>query len=94
MPVQGAEDAAAAGAATAGRAVGQNGAVRIRWFRRLVRDGQLDRHSGGRRHCRADQLFPWRRHPSTGGDRSRPRAFTAIRDSYGDRTRAATCAQV
>lgn len=76
MPVQGTEYAT--GVAGAGRrAVGQHGAVRIRRFRRLVRDGQLDRHRGGRRHRRADQLFPWRRHPATGGH-TWPRAFTAV----------------
>jgi len=75
VPVQGAEYAA--GRAGGGRrTAGQHGAVRIRRFRRLVRDGQLDRHRSGRRHRRADQLFPWRRHPATGG-RPRPRAFTA-----------------
>jgi len=75
VPVQGAEYSA--GRAGGGRrTAGQHGAVRIRRFRRLVRDGQLDRHRSGRRHRRADQLFPWRRHPATGG-RQRPRAFTA-----------------
>lgn len=77
VPVQGAEDPDASGAADGRRAAGQHGVDGIRRFRRLVRDGQLDRHRGGRRHRRADQLFPWRRHPATGGGHSRPRAFTA-----------------
>lgn len=83
VPVQGSEYAAAGAAAAAAghRVAGQHGSIRIRRFRRLVRDGQLDRHRGGRRHCRTDQLFPWRRHPATGGQ-SQPRAFTAAVQAY------------
>lgn len=90
MPVQGTENAAAAPAA-ARRAAGQHGAVRIRRFRRLVRDGQLDRHRGGRRHRRADQLFPWRRHPATGGH-PRPHASTAVPPLRGSTPPRPSCA--
>lgn len=77
VPLQCAEDAGAGVGPDAGR---QTRAVGIRRFRRLVRDGQLDCHRGGRRHRRADELLPWRRHTATGAaGHPRPRAFTPYR---------------